>query len=503
MHNAEADQQNQAAPSAGVVLAVYGPRRSGTNYLSNLLLVNTRYPVALLDSKPGRHATNNPRYRLLFAAHGSKHTLTDRPPEEKYPFGAVCIFIFKPILSWVFSRVAYQRTHNALPAAALPNFVRRVIQSEYLAMLSSLADHLEGPLKNARVGLVNYETMGLDNFGGLLGQLGLEHESVIKGIQAEARPGGGAGKRFVQKGAEQLVPETELHAELLDLCAQALEASDARVLGLYERIFGGVPVALCAERALAESPPIAEGQQLASFWAGRFTVRSEGQFNLVLKDRLAPGATVVPRALFTGLLPRNRDLAYFRYGFIPPLLGAVGGNGVSPHCGAGGILSWHASAHAEQDAMAAHAGLVGPVLADGAMHVYLGLPWATWIDRMLAQSSVRDAESMAAIAQQLRLLGTKLLGYRHALGRLGTELRVHTVCQHVQWLEMLSAWRDLGVTDLWLVHCPDEEVPGLAVKPWCVSANQRQQPDQAPVRHWLADPFRGAELAQTHAESAA
>lgn len=496
MPSTQATHENQSTALEDVVVAVYGPRRSGTNYLANLILVNTPCPVALLDAKPGRRAINYPRYRWLFGAHGSKHTLLDRPPGQKYPSGAVCIFVFKPILSWVFSRVAYQRTHTALAAAALPSFVRRVIQSEYLAMLTGLADHLEGPLKDVRVALVNYETMGLDGFERLLTQLGLEHETPIKGFEAEAKPGGGAGEAYVRKGAQQLVPETALHAEILDLCAQALKSSDPRILGLYERIFGGEPVVLAAGQTLASASPVEGSSHLASYWAGRFTVRSEGQFDLVLKDRLKPDARVAPRALFTGLLPRTRDLTYFRYGFVPPVLGAVGATVLAAGNGADDMLVWHATTHTEQDAMAAHAGLVGPLLADGAMHVYLGLPWATWLDRMLRPGRVDNDVALGAIAQQLQLVGVELLGYRHALARLGTQLRVHTVCQHVQGQEMLPAWRDLGVTDLWLSHCPDEGVPGMNVRAWRLLATQVREPGQTAGLQQMADPFRGSDLAQ-------
>lgn len=481
-------QENQLVEISGPVLAVYGARRSGANYLTNLLLLNTSHPVAILDAKPAQRIIKNPSAKLLLAEHGSKHDLLDRPSAQKYPVDGVCLFVFRPIFSWVLSRVAYQRTHAALSAAALPDYVRRVVQSEYLSMLSSLADHLEGPLKDARVAIVNYDSMGLDNFGTLLDRLGLEHQTPIEGITAELKPGGGTGGRYVRKGAEQLVPETDLHAEILGLCAQALKAAGPRIQTLYERIFDVEPVVLPDSHSAVAAPHADAGQQLASFWLGRFSVRPQGDSDLLLKDRLQPGGRVVPRALFAGLPARTRDLTYFRHGFVPPALGAVGATVVEAARGPDDLLVWQGPARTEQAAMAAHAGLAGPLLVDGAMHVYLGLPWATWIDRMLQSGQGSDAALPAAAAQQLQLIGIQLVGYRQALAELGTQMRVHTVCQHVQWPQMLSAWRELGVTDLWLSHGPEEDVPGVNVRPWRLGPTQLEdlgQPDGLPL---MADP---------------
>ena len=481
-------QENDSAAMSGPVLAVYGARRSGANYITNMLLLNTTHPVAILDAKPAQRIANNPNARLLLSAHGSKHDLSDRPPVEKYPADGVSIFVFRPIFSWVLSRVAYQRTHSALPAAAVPDYVRRVLQAEYLSMLTNLADHLEGALKDARIALVNYENLGLDTFEALLSRLGLVHKSPIEGIKAELKPGGGLSGRYVRKAAEQLVPETHLYAEIMALCAKALEASGPRIQALYERIFDARPVVLPDDQAAAALPPAVADQILANFWLGRFTVRPHGQSDVLLKDRLQPGGRVVPRALFAGLPQHSRDLMYFQHGFVRPVLGAVGAPVVEDSRGPEDMLAWQGPNRTEQAAMAAHAGLVGPLLADGVMHVYLGLPWATWIDRMSQSGHGNDDAVPAAIAQQLQLVGIQLLGYRHALAELGVQLRVHTVCQHLQWQQMLSAWRDLGVTDLWLSHCPDDSVQGFNLHAWRSWATQVEDPGRAEGLRLMADP---------------
>ena len=482
--------------AAGPVLAVFGPRRSGTNFIANLLLINTVHPVANFDERPAQRLKSNSRIKFLNSTYGSKHNLSDRDQAEKYPPDAVYVFVFKPIFSWALSRVAYRRSlAAALPAAKVLDFVRRVVDSEYLSMLRTLVNHLGGPLKDARVALVNYELTGLDSLESLFRRLGLEHQTPIQGIAVEMRPGGGTGQRFVRKGPEQLVPETDLHAGILEICAQALKASDPCVLGLYDQITGPEPFVLPEGHPTADASTDSANQLLASFWLGRFTVRPHGASDVVLKDRLQPGGRVVPRALFAGLSPRTRDLTYFRHGFVPPALGAVGATVVEAARGPDDLLVWQGPARTEQAAMAAHAGLAGPLLADGAMHVYLGLPWATWIDQMLQSGQDSGAALPAAAAQQLQLVGIQLVGYRQALAELGTQLRVHTVCQHVQWPQILSAWRELGVTDLWLAHGPEEDVPGVNVRPWRLGPTQLEdlgQPDGLPL---MADPETKALLA--------
>jgi len=74
-------------------------------------------------------------------------------------------------------------------------------------------------------------------------------------------------------------------------------------------------------------------------------------------------------------------------------------------------------------------------------HTYLGLPWATYIDRKLPYLKEFDyiASRLAELKSQCRALGYKL--------------HVHTVCQHIHWQRIADWFKKLEVTDLHLSHC--------------------------------------------------
>lgn len=105
----------------------------------------------------------------------------------------------------------------------------------------------------------------------------------------------------------------------------------------------------------------------------------------------------------------------------------------------------------------------------GSINAYLGLPWATFIDK----------KSMPGVARQMvrtRLLGYRLLAEEWKL-KWGKDLLVHTVCQHTQWEKMLVFWRTLGITDVHLSHCEENSLGvasnyGVRVHSWpLVAAN--------------------------------
>jgi hypothetical protein len=124
--------------------------------------------------------------------------------------------------------------------------------------------------------------------------------------------------------------------------------------------------------------------------------------------------------------------------------------------------------------------LAFPPLIDGALHVYLGLPWATWIDK--ARKSAWGADGAVVMQHQLQLLGIQFSGLRHALAELGVGLKIHTVCQHIFWQDMLPAWQRLGVTDLWLSHCPSDGVSSdfrnIDLHPWALFAVNVEDPQR-------------------------
>lgn len=133
----------------------------------------------------------------------------------------------------------------------------------------------------------------------------------------------------------------------------------------------------------------------------------------------------------------------------------------------GDWMFWQFPCRTEAAACAVHAVVGLPVVSGGEMHCYLGLPWATWIDKERAEAQ------QPSVRRQLELLRVRVSGLRQALRSMGAGLRLHTVCQHVYWRRMLAAARRVGVTDLWLSHAPDldeitvgAEAALLRIHPW-------------------------------------
>jgi hypothetical protein len=75
------------------------------------------------------------------------------------------------------------------------------------------------------------------------------------------------------------------------------------------------------------------------------------------------------------------------------------------------------------------------------LHTYIGLPWATYIDRKL------DFQELAPFIR------SRVDQARGDAQSQGFELAVHTVCQHYAWWRIGGVFPELGVTDLHLSHC--------------------------------------------------
>ena len=178
------------------------------------------------------------------------------------------------------------------------------------------------------------------------------------------------------------------------------------------------------------------------FGLGRFEVRSAGN-NMVFRDWLLPGVREPAKPVFDGLEGLALEQAWFEHSL--------------------------------------RGRLTRPLRrVANTLHVYLGLPWATWID--LTRKQAQTPEQAEQMAQQQQLVGTRLAGLRGALLEVGLALRVHTVCQHVYWQDMVPVWQRLGVTDVWLSHCPPDAPPAgldaLVLHPWALYAVNVEDPQR-------------------------
>lgn len=93
------------------------------------------------------------------------------------------------------------------------------------------------------------------------------------------------------------------------------------------------------------------------------------------------------------------------------------------------------------------------------IHTYLGLPWATYIDKRRVPEEAVD------------YLRPRLAGYRKLAESSGYALSVHTVCQHIYWWRQVNQFHALGVTDLHLSHClnkfePKHDGYGFRIHSW-------------------------------------
>lgn len=124
------------------------------------------------------------------------------------------------------------------------------------------------------------------------------------------------------------------------------------------------------------------------------------------------------------------------------------------------INFWQYPALTEFKAYENHAGLkVGSNVDVSAkqVHVYIGLPWATYIDKKTMHDDL------------MAIVRVRVEGWRALAKSLGYELRVHTVCQHIHWRRIIEQCLSLGITDLHVSHMTqgdDQRDDGLRIHGW-------------------------------------
>lgn len=189
------------------------------------------------------------------------------------------------------------------------------------------------------------------------------------------------------------------------------------------------------------------------------------------RDRLQPAARIINAATFVSLEGRDRDMAFFQKGFLPPYFEALFKQISNQPRSREDVFFWQFPCRTEGAAFDLHANVSEAPFTEGALNTYLGFPWATFIDKKSLDE------------YQLQIARVRLSGFRHALRELGVKLRVHTVCQHIYWRDMIPIWESLGITDVWLSHMPetqgiaDEALP-FVIHPWHLYAVNVQTPER-------------------------
>lgn len=147
-------------------------------------------------------------------------------------------------------------------------------------------------------------------------------------------------------------------------------------------------------------------------------------------------------------------------------------------------LFWQWPGRTEGAAHALHAALPEARFERDQAHVYLGMPWATWLDRRRV-----DAEQAEAMVE-FEIQRVRIRTARRTLAQSGLALRVHSVCQHIEWPALVPLWQRMGMTDLWLSHAPPQGTPaptGLRWHPWRLLAVNVEDPQRRAGLRFGAD----------------
>ncbi|MDD2728271.1 glycosyltransferase [Malikia sp.] len=159
------------------------------------------------------------------------------------------------------------------------------------------------------------------------------------------------------------------------------------------------------------------------------------------------------------------EVEQFALGFAGPVLDPYPVTVASQPRHRNDLLFWQFPCRTEQDAWE-QARSASSCVAIVERDIYIGLPWATFIDRNQAHRVT------------LFLMASRLKQVRDFLAQHGIRLRVHTVCQHVFWYRHLDWFRDLGVTDLWISHKEQgwDEEEGIRLHAWSLYAVNYRDP---------------------------
>jgi hypothetical protein len=207
-----------------------------------------------------------------------------------------------------------------------------------------------------------------------------------------------------------------------------------------------------------------QGEELHCY-GSRFRVLSCGD-ELVFDDRFWPSVGVSPLAELPCELGDRQGL--FLWGFGQPTLELRPDFIANTKRFSADRNFWQYPCRTEGDAFAVHQRLAGPQVKDGVLQLYVGLPWATWIDR-----NSWPISTLKATANRLRKL-------RLELGELGLGLKVHSVCQHILWRDNLHLIKASGVDCLWLSHKPiaEHELENIELRPWHLYAVNIMEPNR-------------------------
>ena len=381
-------------------------------------------------------------------------------------------------LSW--SREALGSVHTLAPASAAdwPSEDTLFLPlMELGAAWHTIALRHPSPIAEACARLPRHSPPGLE-----LELVGVAADGTVAPLlEPERQPlAGGGARTFLQLRPGSGAAQQELRLRLTGGTAVPWGAEEGLELVLFGREGGAERKSLrrIAEGAAAEEPALRwhrrESLGDLSAWA---TVARFGRRFRVLRgpgDRWLfddPFWPSVGESLLEALPGGGDDpLALLLWGYGQPRLELRPALVAEARRHRDDLLFWWPGSGTEADAWRAHGLLRGPQRQGEQLHLYLGLPWATFVE------SDRLPEAL------LQAHGSRVAALRQALQPFGLALTVHSVCEHRRWRELVGAIEAAGVDTLWLSHAPggQENVGGLRLRAWHRRPFGGDDPSQRP-----------------------
>jgi hypothetical protein len=184
-----------------------------------------------------------------------------------------------------------------------------------------------------------------------------------------------------------------------------------------------------------------ERYRLIADFSERFKVYADTR-NLYFYDRYWPVVRKVEHAQFQAAELSSNSFVLFATGFIPACLDLGLVSIAQEMQYRDDVLFWQFPAKTEADAYEVHQSMARQNIDEvkKQVHLYIGLPWATFIDKTRFPSAI------------IRLYASRVSALKEFTHQVGYELKVHTVCQHINWQKILPFADQIGITELWIAH---------------------------------------------------
>ena len=170
-------------------------------------------------------------------------------------------------------------------------------------------------------------------------------------------------------------------------------------------------------------------------YSSRFLLKQKGKA-LAFVDRFWPSAVLFEDGGLTEWTAESLQEA-FLWGFAGPVLEWKANQFSTEKLYLEQLNFWQYPCRTEQDAFERHQSMETPYWDAEGVHLYLGMPWATWIDKKIFPDTLLDAYCS-------RVKAMKQL--------LGLPIQVHSVCQHIRWKEHPHRFEQAGINQLWIAH---------------------------------------------------